>query len=611
MRVEEALDRGPELGPYRLLSVLGRGGMATVYRALDLRLGREVALKLLLPHLRRDRTAMKRFVQEARAVAKLRHEGIVAIFDVSAEEAVEPYLVVELVRGNSLREALRSGRAMVPEIAAEIVLDVLSALDHAHAAGMVHRDVKPENVLLEWGQRGEAGVRVKLADFGIAKFVGQQTVTSTGDLVGSPAYMAPEQLEGAAFDARADVFAVGVLFYECVTGRRPFEGEGAAQVIRQIISGQFAPAEETLPAVGSRWSQVIAKALTHDPSDRFSSASAMGDALREERRRTTNDGISYLEAWLRDANAANTLASDAARGALLVLARRATSAEDPVARAADLNRLLAISPADPEVLSLLMHRRRRDQWRHAVRIVAAGVALVLASVFLVTWEPAHTAAEGAATSVRVASAPLPDVPTDAPDSPAPVAAAEGTSAPNAPIPAAASPVPEVPTLTVREGLKGQRLLPPVDKNHQEIGKERRVFIESLQPPFGVSVRIDDGDTVPVSEGATLVLGAGKHKLHFACKSDACIPHEEMLRGPETGTRLRIALRIRAARLRILAAPDRHFQLLELPGVQLRLSDDTEVPMSGSRTTVHLVDTASGKKTSVMLTAGVVTTVSPE
>jgi len=600
MRADEPLDRAAELGPYRLEGVLGRGGMATVYKAVDARLGREVALKLLLPHLRRDRTAMKRFVQEARAVAKLRHEGIVAIFDVSGDDAAEPYLVVELVRGSSLREVLRHAPPMPPEIAAELVLDILSALDHAHAAGIVHRDIKPENVLIDRGDREGAEARVKLADFGIAKIIGQQTVTNTGELIGSPAYMAPEQLEGAASDARSDIFAVGVLFYECITGHRPFEGDSAAQVIRKIVSGQCAPADAVHSSVGSRWARIAAQALAHDPDSRYPSARAMADAIRAELERLPTVAAASFSAWLVDGAVTTRLVADALRPALLASARAAQASGDVLTAAADVNRILALFPADDEALALLMHRHRRAKLKR----VALSTLAALGTIGVVAALVVHLKSRPTDTVQRPDAAPVASV----------------VEVPALVVPEALRP-PKVPSLALETPDAGGEVKPAIvrpavrgslaERVRDALPQERRVLIETLQPPFGVFVRIDDGETLPVSEGTSLPLTPGRHVLHFACKGDACIPQANPVAAHEALVRVNLALRIRPARLRILAAPDRRFQILENPSVEVRLGEDTEVPMSGSRATVHVVDLATGRKTSTILNAGVVTTVSPE
>ena len=325
--------RVPTLAKYDVLEELGHGGMATVYRAHDKRLGRDVAVKVLHPHLRESREIAHRFSAEAKAVAKLRHGNIVEVFDVSSEEDDEQFLVVELIRGHTLRKMLQKHGAMPPEIAAAIGVEVLAALAHAHSSGVVHRDVKPENVLVEHRTNGEtpiplpatslppvpssgtpnSGARktpdsnrgervaVKLTDFGIAKLLDAQGVTSTGQVLGSPAHMAPEQIEGGDVDGRADVFGMGVLLYECMVGHLPFEGNNPAQVLRRVLDGIYPSAERERPTVGRIWSQILDKALARKAENRFSDANAMREAILAELERL---GIATprleLEAWFDD-----------------------------------------------------------------------------------------------------------------------------------------------------------------------------------------------------------------------------------------------------------------------------------------------------------------------
>ncbi|HEY5242638.1 MAG TPA: serine/threonine-protein kinase, partial [Polyangiaceae bacterium] len=286
-----ARSRLPQLAKYEVLEEIGHGGMATVYRARDRRLGREVAVKVIHPHLRDSKEVVSRFNTEARAVAKLRHPNIVEVFDVSETDDEEQYLVVELLRGTTLRKLLQGKRAMPPEVAAAVALELLGALSHANTAGVIHRDIKPENVLLE--HRPPASVAaerttpapsgdrvvVKLTDFGIAKLLDAQGVTSTGQVLGSPAHMAPEQIEGGDVDARADVFGLGVLLYECMVGHLPFEGNNPAQVLRRVLDGRYPDAVSERPVIGNRWGTLLDRALAHAPADRFPDADAMRDAV--------------------------------------------------------------------------------------------------------------------------------------------------------------------------------------------------------------------------------------------------------------------------------------------------------------------------------------------
>ncbi|HEY8946857.1 MAG TPA: serine/threonine-protein kinase, partial [Polyangiaceae bacterium] len=248
--------------------------MATVYRALDKRLGREVAVKIIHRHLRENREVGQRFESEARAVAKLKHPNIVEVYDVSDADEEERYLVVELVRGTTLRKLIQVEGHLPPEIAASVGIEIAEALEHAHQLGVVHRDVKPENVLVARAAALIPGthpepIDIKITDFGIAKLLDAQGVTSTGQVLGSPAHMAPEQIEGGDVTARADVFGLGVLLYEAMVGRLPFDGKNPAQVLRRVLDGIFTPAERARPTVGARYSAILSRALAHEPKDRF------------------------------------------------------------------------------------------------------------------------------------------------------------------------------------------------------------------------------------------------------------------------------------------------------------------------------------------------------
>ncbi|MEO7331642.1 MAG: serine/threonine-protein kinase, partial [Minicystis sp.] len=265
----------PELSKYELLEEIGHGGMATVYRAKDPRLGREVAVKVIHKHLRENAEVGLRFIAEARAAAKLRHPNIVEVFDVSTEDDRERYLVAELIRGCTLRKVLIDHRQMPAEVGAAITLELCDAVEHAHEASIVHRDIKPENVLVELPRdrcnvpdrespsakkkgSADAGVIIKLTDFGIAKLLDVQGVTSTGQVLGSPAHMAPEQIEGGDVDARTDVFGLGVLMYECLVGHLPFEGKNPAQVLRKVLEGLYSAVDRERPTTGGRWGRIVA-----------------------------------------------------------------------------------------------------------------------------------------------------------------------------------------------------------------------------------------------------------------------------------------------------------------------------------------------------------------
>jgi len=211
------LPAGSTFGPYRILGPLGRGGMASVYRARDPALERDVALKVLPAEFLHDAAFADRFRQEARVAGRLEHPHIVPVHAFGIEQGA-PWMAMRLVTGGSLAERVRRG-PMAPRVVAALLRDVAGALDYAHERGIVHRDVKPANVLLD-----EAG-RAYLADFGVARMLeGSSVVTTTGMIQGTPSYMAPEQAMGEKVDRLADVYALGVVAFECLTGRVPYTG---------------------------------------------------------------------------------------------------------------------------------------------------------------------------------------------------------------------------------------------------------------------------------------------------------------------------------------------------------------------------------------------------
>jgi tRNA A-37 threonylcarbamoyl transferase component Bud32 len=373
-----ALLKMPELAKYELLEEIGHGGMATVFRARDRRLGREVAIKLIHRHLRDNPEVAERFGREATAVAKLRHSNIVEVYDVSDADEAERYLVVELIRGMTLRDRLRHDGPLPPEVAAAVAHEVGAGLEHAHRQGVIHRDVKPENVLIELGSSGadgseRVGVHVKLTDFGIAKLLDAQGVTSTGQVLGSPAHMAPEQIDGSLVDARTDVFALGVLLYESMAGKLPFSGEHPAQVLRRVLDGDFVPPERHDAKIGANYSRLITRALAHDPAQRFPSVQAMMDALTAELAAL---GFTKLQPLLDAVTRPDPTLPDRLVEHLVERGSQAR-AEGRIAVAADyFGRALAYRPGDRQLLRRVSGLERDRQLRRAGRWAATGVALL-------------------------------------------------------------------------------------------------------------------------------------------------------------------------------------------------------------------------------------------
>ena len=262
--------RHRKVGPYRILGELGRGGMATVHRGLHEALQREVALKELHPDVR-DQEAISRFRREALALAGFRHQNIVTLYDL-VEKGDSLFMVMEHVDGGTLGELMKAG-PLPPQVAAVIGVQLANALDHAHFRRIVHRDLKPTNVMLT--RTGE----VKLMDFGISKDEALEALTQEGMAVGTPAYMAPEQVMGQPVDARTDLFSLGVLLYEAIAGQRPFTGRSAGEVFARIRDGKCTPLHKLAPGTPKILLEVVRKAMQPRPEDRYFDAAALSRDL--------------------------------------------------------------------------------------------------------------------------------------------------------------------------------------------------------------------------------------------------------------------------------------------------------------------------------------------
>ncbi|MBO0893962.1 MAG: serine/threonine protein kinase [Acidimicrobiales bacterium] len=263
-------------GRYKLVRVLAQGGMAQVFLGHDLLLARSVAIKVPLPHLASHETSSRRFHQEALAAARLSHPNVVAIYDTGLDGGRE-FIVMELVDGTSLRELMATrGRLGVAE-AVSVGEQVASALDYAHRAGLVHRDVKPANILLT------ADGQAKVTDFGIAKAIRDDDATQTGVTVGTARYLSPEQIEGRPVDGRADQYGLGVVLYEMLSGRVPFEGPNDLAVALGHLHNAPRPLRELRPDMAQWLDDVVLRCLEKAPGDRFPSAGALYRALQAGR----------------------------------------------------------------------------------------------------------------------------------------------------------------------------------------------------------------------------------------------------------------------------------------------------------------------------------------
>ncbi len=262
------------LGPYEVAGVLGRGGMGVVLRGFDPRLNRPVAIKIIAPELATSAAARRRFAREARAAAAVTHDHVVAIHDVAESSTGLPYLVMPFISGRSLQERLDGQGPLGVKEVLRIGMQTASGLAAAHAQGLVHRDVKPANILLENGVE-----RVKITDFGLARAADDVSPSQSGVVAGTPQYMSPEQANGLAIDARSDLFSMGSVLYAMLTGHAPFRGETNMAVLRRVCEDQPRPIREINPEVPDWLAAIIAKLHAKDPADRFGSAAEVADVL--------------------------------------------------------------------------------------------------------------------------------------------------------------------------------------------------------------------------------------------------------------------------------------------------------------------------------------------
>ncbi|MEC7524983.1 MAG: serine/threonine-protein kinase [Myxococcota bacterium] len=264
---------GTRVDRYDVLSQLGRGGFGVVYRARHAVVGNEVALKVLWPDHADDPRKVERFVREARAAASLGHPSIVRVLDAGAAEGVT-FLAMELLDGADLDDWIERRGALPVAEAAGIADELLSALEAAHARGIVHRDLKPANVFVTGGR----APRVRILDFGISKIRGEASLTDTGMILGTPAFMAPEQIEGRV-DARSDLFAVGAILFTMLAGRAPFDGGGFELLSRRMSGEREPPLRDVAPEVPAALAAVVRQAMAPDPDARFADATSMRQAL--------------------------------------------------------------------------------------------------------------------------------------------------------------------------------------------------------------------------------------------------------------------------------------------------------------------------------------------
>jgi tRNA A-37 threonylcarbamoyl transferase component Bud32 len=580
---------------YRIIEEVGQGGMAVVYRAQDETLGREVAVKVLHPHLLSEAESRARLQREAQAVAKLNHDGILQIFDYSGADSASSYIVTEFIDGQTLKQFLVSRKLPVPELAALLLLEVGDALAHAHAAGIIHRDVKPENVMV----RKDGAL--KLMDFGVAQVVDLERMTVTGQILGSPAYMAPEVLDGKALDFRSDIFSLGVMLYQMATGSLPFAGKNPHEVLKRIAEGRFADPRTVSPRVSDQLAKVITRSLARNPNDRYPSLEPMLDDLRAY---VADAGLQDVHAELRsfltepeqyEKGLVHRLA-----GALVAAGQREQTARRS-ARALELwNRALALEPENPTVLAEL---RRLEKGERVRRWVVAGIVLaVLVGIgagTLTVWRRAVRSTQNGNSERMAANTP--------PSGATTTATRDLPRMADPPTKLAVNTRSQTPTSTGHAQREARRVAAAAERTEREDEEAResaktaaaanqpRVILTLGPHPQKVEVWMDGHKRFDFGpqQDRVAVPWDGPHTLEF--RNDTCCNRKEVTVGPQVyrppGDHLYVNLDPKPARLSVVLQPPRS----ETNILVRELSDGRTNPW---RTTVH-----AGEKVPVPFDAG--------
>jgi Protein kinase domain len=514
--------------------------MAVVYRAHDESLKREVAVKVLHAHLLAETESKTRLEREAQAVAKLHHDNIVQIFDYSGIDSASSYIVTEFIDGQTLKQFMANRKPPPPEVAALIALEIASALVHAHSLGIIHRDVKPDNVMVR-----KDGI-LKLMDFGVAQIMDLERMTVTGQLLGSPAYMAPEILEGKPLDVRTDVFSVGIMLYQLATGALPFSGRNPHEVLKRIAEGKFADPRTLNRLISDRLAKIIARALAKKPEERYPTVAALLDDLRDF---VGDAGLTSTREELRgffsDPNGYTTAVVPRMVEALVKSGKREREARR-TARALELwNRALAMDPTNRDVMGEL---RRLEARQHVQRAgIIAAALVVLGGGGMLIFKHASV----------LPPAPAPGVATAGPVAPRPVSppAKPGTKAP------AAAPAPAGPSAPTTAAPAVKQVAAARSLGARARKAEKKTII--LTPwPRAMNLKVDDEEKPPIGPGTDKLELEWDRTYSLEFSSVCCSPktvligpgQEDDLENTPKGHRLRVVLQGRPAYLTVHTDP---------------------------------------------------------
>ena len=563
-----------KLEKYEVLDEIGHGGMATVYRARDSSLDRFVALKVLHPHLQRTSEARARFTREAKSVAKLRHPHILEIYDYSGEDSDETYIAAELLTGPTLKDFVLKQKELPPEIAACIALQLADALGAAHAKGIIHRDVKPENVLIHEDRC------VKLTDFGIAYMVDAHTFTVTGQILGSPGHMAPEQVEGGTCDVRSDVFSLGTVLYFCATGRLPFIGRNAHHLLKLLLEGEYPDPLRLRPSVGAELAQIMNKSLARAPGERYQSAGEMADRLRAFLTdMAIDDPDATLARYLAEPNEVAKELEQHALQRLLVLGAEAAKAGQVSKAQAALSRVLALDDGNDRALKLLGTLGRRRRVNLIIALVATALLLSLAGVGYLSWRRS----EGGPVETET----IPTAEEGAGDTPAETAKASASE----------------PSTRAEDEQASADEERPAEENTTEATPNGRRWVVFKPTPPNVSISVNGSPLKPYGPDFQRVrLKVGNHTFRFVGAEGCCEERVVRKRIPAGGRdfELSVKLRYKPARLYLKGpAPADATVRITLAGNRTqsgRIREILQIPMRSLRSSAQVQIRAPGYRT---------------
>jgi serine/threonine protein kinase len=535
---------------YEVIQKIGEGGMATVYRGRHLTLGRDVAIKVLHPHLSASERNRQRFAREARAIEHLEHDNILKIFDYSGVDAENCYIVTEFVDGVTLQELLNERTRFPSEITALIGIKLAQALHYAHELGIIHRDLKLENVMLR--RDGE----LKLMDFGIARFLDEVNLTITGALVGSPAYMSPEQAMEKVLDSRSDLFSLGTLLYHLVTGHLPFSGANPSIVLRNVIESNRLGVQELAPDISATMADLIEQLMQTEPGDRPNTAIEVAERLKQcldEVRIDPEDARWAVDKWLKSPSDFELSLRDLLSETLLIEGKARLAQSDHLGALRMFNRLLSVDENHTEVLDLLrgLHTQTaKSANRTKILPIGGAVLALVAGISWAIWPAPPDSLPGANRTTDLGGAQIevaepgvtnPEINADAP----PAVVATGRQEPTIKLP--------LSTQRILAKLKEDTPTPTAAQKKVRAQPELGSVLVTVPGSWG-DIYIDDELMGRTGKIGAIELTPGTHVL--VIRNDQALPYQDSFT-VAPGEQLTIEvtdLQRKPARVRLLNAP---------------------------------------------------------